>query len=308
MDYYKILGLQKKATEDEIKKAYRKEAMKWHPDKNNENKEEAEEKFKNINEAYEVLSNPDKRKIYDMYGIDGLKNDNINNGFNYTNARDLFNLFFSGEVPGFGEIPGFGGGYAFGGGHSFGGEPRMHRFMFNGGDFDSDRHTKVIEIKCTLNELYTGTIKKINVESKMLNRRIENEIIEINIKAGWKEGTSLTYENKGNEYMPGKRQNIKCVIREKAHDFFKRINNDLYCTINCKLVDALTGVNGNIQTLDNRTIKYSSNDIIKYDSKLCIRGEGMPSKNGKGNLYISFNIEFPTTLTYEQKRILKQII
>lgn len=113
-DYYTILGVEKNATEADIKKAYRKQALKWHPDKNPENKEEAEAKFKDISEAYEVLSDREKRDVYDRYGKDGLAGSgagsNAGGGFNFTfhDPNDIFKQFFGGQNP-FESFFGFGG-------------------------------------------------------------------------------------------------------------------------------------------------------------------------------------------------------
>ncbi|RIA96872.1 DnaJ domain-containing protein [Glomus cerebriforme] len=125
MTYYETLGIDADATEDDIRKAYRKQALLWHPDKNVQRKEEAEEKFKLISEAYEVLSDTEKRRIYDLYGEEGLKNngpsyDNYDHGsrphfpFQFHDPRDIFNTFFGGRDP-FAEMLGqqfFGTGFA----------------------------------------------------------------------------------------------------------------------------------------------------------------------------------------------------
>eukprot|EP00918_Siedleckia_nematoides_P069954 GHVU01152495.1.p1 GENE.GHVU01152495.1~~GHVU01152495.1.p1 ORF type:complete len:227 (-),score=29.57 GHVU01152495.1:450-1130(-) len=133
-NYYKVLGINRNATDSEIKKSYRKLALRWHPDKNPENKEEAEKRFKEISEAYEVLSDKDKRQVYDRYGKEGLVQGNsqpnfdfggFDSGFSHFNFRDpedVFREFFGGRDPfaeffstGFPAFPGFGGGGMFGG-------------------------------------------------------------------------------------------------------------------------------------------------------------------------------------------------
>jgi DnaJ-class molecular chaperone len=151
-NYYDVLGIQKNATEDEIKKAYRKLAVKWHPDKNPDNKDEAEKKFKEISEAYQALSDPKKREIYDTYGEEGLKNDGGMGGGGgpFTSPEEIFSMFFGGRSP-------FGGGGEEG---FFGGR---------GGGMQSKRtDPKVVNIPVTLKECYTGSKKKITLKIKNL--------------------------------------------------------------------------------------------------------------------------------------------
>ena len=148
--YYNILGIEKTATEDEIKKAYRKLAVKWHPDKNPDNKEESEKKFKEISEAYQALSDPQKREIYDTYGEEGLKNDGgMGGGGGGPSPEDIFKMFFSG-----GRSPFSGGGDSF----------------FQGRQQSSVKKTdpKVVSIPVTLKECYNGSKKKITLKIKNL--------------------------------------------------------------------------------------------------------------------------------------------
>lgn len=149
-EYYDLLGLNKTATQEEIKKAYRKLAMKYHPDKNKDDPN-AEQKFKEISEAYSVLSDEEKRKIYDKYGKKGLEN---NGGMNF-NANDIFQQFFGGGSP-FGSFFGFDGGF---GGHNFS--------SFSGSNFTKPkRKTEDIISEChlTLEELYNGKILKRKIK------------------------------------------------------------------------------------------------------------------------------------------------
>lgn len=151
-DYYEILGLQKNADESEIKKAYRKMAVKWHPDKNPDNKEEAEKQFKKIGEAYEILSDPQKKQIYDQYGEDGLKNSGMGNGeggfpFQTSNPDDIFKMFFGDQSP-FGGMPGRG----------------RHNHI-------EKNEPKIVNIPVTLKDLYNGSKKKITLKIKQLCER-----------------------------------------------------------------------------------------------------------------------------------------
>jgi len=145
-NYYEILGLEKNADESEIKKAYRKMAVKWHPDKNPDNKTEAEKQFKKIGESYEVLSDPEKRRIYDQYGEDGLKN-GMGNGeggfpFQTSNPDDIFKMFFGDQM-------------------AFGGPGRGRQNV-------QKNEAKIVSIPVTLKDLYNGSKKKITLKIKHL--------------------------------------------------------------------------------------------------------------------------------------------
>jgi len=146
-NYYEILGVEKNADESEIKKGYRKMAVKWHPDKNPDNKDEAEAKFKEINEAYEVLSDPQKKSLYDKYGIDGLRDNGMGEGspFHTSNPEDIFKMFFGDQSP-FGSM---GGGI-----HSR--------------NNISKNEAKTVNIPITIKDCYNGSKKKITLKIKQL--------------------------------------------------------------------------------------------------------------------------------------------
>jgi DnaJ-class molecular chaperone len=151
--YYDILGISKNASEEEIKKSYRKLAVKWHPDKNPDNREESEQKFKEISEAYQILSDKSKREIYDNYGEEGLKNEGSFEGSPFNSPDDIFKMFFGGN----------GGGSPFG--QSFGND-----FFQNGNNNKQVRKTdpKIVNIPVTLKEFYCGSKKKISLKIKNL--------------------------------------------------------------------------------------------------------------------------------------------
>jgi DnaJ-class molecular chaperone len=153
-DYYTLLDISKNADENDIKKAYRKLAMKWHPDKNPNNKEEAEKKFKEISEAYEVLSDKDKRGLYDKYGKDGLNGGNAG----MHDPTDIFRQFFGG------------GQDMFNGGMFNGGQDMFNGGMFNGGGSSKNNKQNVIikEVLLTLKEIYTGVTKNIEIEKNVI--------------------------------------------------------------------------------------------------------------------------------------------
>eukprot|EP00210_Caulerpa_lentillifera_P006711 g6413.t1 len=191
--------------------------MRWHPDKNQDNKAKAEEEFKNVSEAFEVLSDPQKREIYDRFGEEGLKNGmggmggagTGNFSFTPSSAEDIFRAFFGGGSGGAGGFESL-----FNSG--FGGTDGMHsgfsRFGGSGSDLfkDMSRPRKAPAItnplKCTLEELYTGTVKKMKISRNLTDSSGKtmqvSEIVEIHVKPGWKKGTKITFEEKGDE-KPG---------------------------------------------------------------------------------------------------------
>ncbi|KAK7342391.1 hypothetical protein VNO80_25341 [Phaseolus coccineus] len=339
VDYYKILQVDKNAKEDDLKKAYRKLAMKWHPDKNPNNKKEAEAEFKRISEAYEVLSDPQKKAIYDQYGEEGLKGQvpppdaggagttYFSTGdipgsfrFNPRNADDIFAEFFGFSSP-FGGMGGRGGGGGM-------------RSRFPGGMFGDDmfasfgdggvhmsqgapRKAPPIENKlpCTLEEIYRGTTKKMKISREIADAsgktmQVE-EILTINVKPGWKKGTKITFPEKGNEQPNVTAADLVFIIDEKPHSVFTRDGNDLVVTQKISLAEALTGYTVHVTTLDGRNLTIPISNVIHPSYEEVVPREGMPlpkDPSKKGNLRIKFNIKFPTRLTDEQRAGIKKLL
>ncbi|XP_031091829.1 dnaJ homolog subfamily B member 13-like [Ipomoea triloba] len=344
VDYYKILDVDRNAKDDDLKKAYRKLAMKWHPDKNPNNKKEAEAKFKQISEAYDVLSDPQKRAVYDQYGEEGLKSGVPPPGaggaggpggatffstgegptsfrFNPRSADDIFAEFFGFSRPfgGMGGGPGmrdarFGGMF---GDHMFsslseggGGGGSMHQ---------PSAHRKAPPIEqtlpCSLEELYKGTTKKMKISREIIDASGKimpvEEILTINIKPGWKKGTKLTFTEKGNEHPGVIPADLVFIIDEKPHKVFTRDGNDLVATQKITLVEALTGCTVHLTTLDGRNLTIPINSMIHPNYEEVVPREGMPipkDPSKKGNLRIKFDIKFPTRLTASQKAGIKELL
>ncbi|KAJ8493622.1 hypothetical protein OPV22_015343 [Ensete ventricosum] len=331
VDYYNILKVGKNASEEDLKKAYRKLAMKWHPDKNPTNKKEAEAKFKKISEAYEVLSDPQKRGVYDQYGEDGLKGmppPGSSGGpndvhFNPRNAEDIFAEFFGSSPFGFGSM-----GRAksmrfqsdsglFGG---FGGAENVFRSYTDGigtGMGGQPRKPPAVESKlsCSLEELYTGSTRKMKISRNVMDasgRMVpESEILTIDVKPGWKKGTKITFPEKGNEQVGQLPADLVFVINEKPHEVYKRDGNDLIVNQKISLVEALAGTSVELTTLDGRNLSIPVSDIVSPGYELVIAKEGMPivkDPGRKGNLRIIFEVRFPSRLTTEQRAGLKRIL
>lgn len=340
VDYYQVLGVGKSATDAELKKAYRKLAVKWHPDKNPDNQEEATKKFKEISEAYDVLSDPEKKEIYDTYGEEGLKGGvpmggkggmpgGFSSGTSYHGmdddmARHIFENLFGGGgggggFGGFGGMGGMGGGSRRGfGGASFGGMDGDDLF---GGSFSRRQQApqKVeVPLNLTLEELYQGVTKKRKVTRSIVDggtgksMKVE-ETLEIPVKAGWKEGTRVTFAGKGDEYPGRPAQDLVFVVTEKPHPTFKRQGDDLVVNMTISLAEALTEGNKiDIKSLDNRILRVPLKEVIKPGYERVVPNEGMPiskSPGRKGNLRIRFNVRFPVhQFSGQEADVLKQML
>eukprot|EP01023_Acetabularia_acetabulum_P047036 TRINITY_DN4930_c0_g1_i4.p1 TRINITY_DN4930_c0_g1~~TRINITY_DN4930_c0_g1_i4.p1 ORF type:complete len:405 (-),score=78.52 TRINITY_DN4930_c0_g1_i4:629-1843(-) len=341
-NYYDILGVSKDADNDQLKKAYRKLAIKYHPDKNPDDRDNAEAKFKEVSEAYEVLSDPDKRQVYDQYGEEGLKGGmppgggagpfpegvrfRTSGSFTPRNAEDMFKEFFGGEDPFsmfFGQgmdensFPGMGGSFRSGFPRSsnFPGRQTMHMNM--GGNMQRKDPPILRDLQCSLEELYKGNTRKLKVRRNLVDASQQSmqveEILEIEVKPGWKEGTKITYPEKGDEHPGVTPADLQFVIKEKPHPKFKRSGNDLIYTANVSLADALCGGTLQITQLDGRQIQVPYNQLTSSSLERRKRGEGMPiSKTQgreKGDLIIRFNVTFPTKdFTEDEKRQIRQLL
>ncbi|KAL3659622.1 hypothetical protein V7S43_015298 [Phytophthora oleae] len=280
-DYYATLNVAKGATDDELRKAYRKLALKWHPDKNPNDPDGAQKKFQEIGEAYEVLSDKKKREIYDMYGEEGLKGQpagpeaeggmpggmgGMPGGFTYTTSSSgfpggggfsfhssdpskIFEQFFG--TSNLHEAEGSDPMASMFGGMGFGGMPGMRSSGFGGRDpFSQQRQPRAQQLKSELEvpleQLYTGCTKKLKITRKVHDpssnqMREEQKILEINVKPGWKDGTKVTFEGQG-DALPGRpAQDIVFVIKQKPHNKFKRDGDNLLYHAKLSLRDALLG-------------------------------------------------------------------
>jgi len=332
-DYYAVLGVNKKATEDEIKRAYRKLAMKYHPDKNPTNQAAAEEKFKEVTEAYEVLSDKQKREIYDSYGEEGLKEGvpsggpgGMPGGFSFQSfgggkggfkpgdARNIFaQLFGMGGMGGFGGMDDDeeGGGFSsFSFGPGMGGMGGMSgsRGRPQQGPPQRKPKTTQFDLPVSLEDLYTGTTKKMKI-TRLRGGRQESKVVEISVKAGWKEGTKLTFEGEGDEDPSGVNGDVVFVLKEKPHPVFTRVDRDLHCKMPITLTEALCGFVKRIKHIDGTEIVIDTKakgEVVKPGDSKFFWGKGMPSKNGNGNVVVNYEIMFPSTLTERQKQLVQE--
>ncbi|KAM9856527.1 dnaJ homolog subfamily B member 1b [Aulostomus maculatus] len=341
-DYYDILGIKRDASEDDIKKAYRKQALRYHPDKNKS--PGAEEKFKEIAEAYDVLSDPKKKDIFDRYGEEGLKGGGLPGGgssgpgtFSYTfqgdphaifaeffGGRNPFEQFFGGRNGGMDEDMDTDDPFArFGMGGGMGGFPRSFSSGMGG---MGGPHSSVVkkqqdppvvhDLRVTLEEVLSGCTKKMKISRKRLNPdgrsiRREDKILEVQIKKGWKEGTKITFPKEGDETPTNIPADIVFVLKDKLHSVFKRDGSDIVYTAKISLRDALCGCTINAPTLGGRTVPVSSTDIVHPGMKRRISGEGLPypkRPDRRGDLIVEYEVKFPERLSESARDTIAQVL
>ena len=341
-DLYNILGVSKDATPAQIKSAYRKLSVKWHPDKNQDKIDEATQKFTEITDAYSILNDPNKRKMYDVHGYDFVNN---TNGGPSVNPFDMFKDMFGG-------------------------------FNFTGENEVPDAETFV---DVTLEELYSGANKHIKFERYSLCHKcdgrgtknkdtlckvcsgkgvklvrmpfgmmqsvctdcegngidpsaekcsncegnaciIENCEADIEIKKGMHKKIPIILENMGNEIRKTdrsikKRTNLVCILQEVKHNRFSRgiVNKELgtiseenlLIDINIKFEESIVGFEKVIEHLDGKNIKFTINEHTKQNDIFVIKGFGMPcyNSNDKGDLLVKINIDYPKFTPQQKEKI-----
>jgi len=345
-DYYEVLGLSKSADSKEIKKSYRKMALKYHPDKNPDDKS-AEDKFKEAAEAYEVLSNEDKRARYDRFGHQGMSGSAGGGGGGFggggMNMDDIFNQF--GDV--------FGGGFGGGGG----GRGRSGSRLVKGSDLR-------VKIKLTLQDVALGVVKKIKV-NKLINvegvtytdctacngqgrvtrvmqtmlgamqtqatcpscngsgkfidkkpngadaqgLKRQEEVIEVKIPAGVEEGMQLKVSGKGNAGpFNGVPGDLLVVIEEENTTDLKRDSENLHYEAYINFGDAALGADIHVPLVEGKA-KIKIEAGTQSGKMLRLKGKGIPSVNGygKGDLFVHINVWTPKDLSKEERSILEKL-
>lgn len=293
-DYYKVLGVEKSATEEKVKKAYRKLAMKYHPDKNKDNKA-AESKFKDVSEAYAVLSDKEKRRQYDEFGANGFQQ--------RFSQEDIFRGFdFSDVLKEFGFGGGMSGGKRGGGRFSFGGSP----FGAHGGRQPRSKGADVVyELPLSLQEIAAGTKKTLS-----LQHGDQIEKISVNIPKGMMAGKKLRLPGKGNQDPYGGVSGDLYVQAKVLPDKdFSAEGHDLYISRSIKLSDALLGVTLAIPTIDGKELNIKVPPGTSHKTKMRLAGHGLPrmKDGGKGDLFVHLMVQMPRTLTAEQKDLIEKI-
>lgn len=294
-DLYKILGLSKNATEEEIRSSYKKLAMKYHPDRN-KNKSESElkeltERFKEINNAYEILSDAKKRSEYDNFGEVGHQAHSHGASHNFGGfPSDIFKQHFDF----------FGDGFDFS--FNSGAEPRGA----------AAAHPKEIinyNVVCSLDDLYAGTRKVLKIKRKNVRGMTEEKIMEITIKPGYKVGTKFTFNNYGN-YKNGSYQDICAILCEKPGELLQRVDNDLVYNLEISFRELIEGFSHVVILPGLRSLRVSQEDFQKIGEPAVFPRYGMPiSKDPtrKGSLKVNLITNLPV-LTAEQRAAMQRIL
>lgn len=342
-DFYEILGIDRSATAEQIKKAYRKKAIEYHPDKNPGDKQ-AEENFKAAAEAYEILSDANKKARYDQYGSAAFDGTGGFNGGGGMNMDDIFSQF--GDIFGGGFGGGFGG---FGGG---GGQRRMKGSNLR------------IKVKLTLDEIAHGVEKKVKVKRKVQAKGVsfktcptcngagqvmkvtntilgrmqtaatchtcggtgqiieskpnhadaqgmvmEDETVSIKIPAGVVDGMQLKVSGKGND-APGNNSvagDLIVAIEEVEHETLKREGENLHLDLYISFAEAALGTSKDIETVSGK-VRIKLEEGIQSGKILRLKGKGIPSINsyGNGDLLVHVNVWTPKTLTKEQRQFFEK--
>ncbi|MEN6375988.1 MAG: DnaJ C-terminal domain-containing protein [Smithella sp.] len=313
-DYYNILGVNKKATADEIKKAYRKLAVKWHPDKNPTNKAAAEEKFKKISEAYAVLSDEEKRKNYDNFGsADQFRQQYSQEDiFRGVDLDEILRSFGFGGVRGGGTRTTFRTGGRRGAYNQDYDDPFAGIFGGMGGG-RQQQYTQMPQkgqdveynLSTTLEESVFGAEKKLSL-------RIENRNEEINVKipAGISTGKKLRLPGKGmSGYNGAPNGDLYLNINVLPHPIFSRDGNDLYMEKTIKFSQAALGTTIDVPTLDGTIKRLKISPGTQNNTKIRMKGYGVPNLKGgtKGDQYVKINVEVPKKLSERQLKLIKQL-
>jgi len=310
MSYYELLGVSKSASSTEIKKGYRKMAMKEHPDKGGD-----EEKFKEIATAYEVLSDPSKRQLYDQFGKEGVSQNS------FTSPMDIFSMFF-GEKRNTKDFV-----YPLNislenlyVGKKLRISITRRRVKYPLG---VTRKNALIACKhCKGTGITTDTINiglgfmqqmqnpcyKCRGKGKYMQKGIkiyeDKKQLTINIPKGSKNGDKFTFSEEADEQPGEKPRDVIFIVKEKPHSTFQRKNSHLFVQHKISLWEALTQAPITIQHLDKSKFNVKANHIINPKQLECVHGKGMTSQ---GNLYIQFTVDLPTQLTQSERDILKLI-
>lgn len=283
-DYYEVLGVSKGASDDEIKKAFRKLAIKYHPDKNPGNKE-AEEKFKEANEAYSVLSDKDKRSRYDQFGHAGVGGagggGNPFEGFNFNGQNYSFNFGGAGGMGGFEDILGS---------------------LFGMGGFRTARRGRDYKTSCTIDfdEAIFGTTKNISVDG---------EEIPLKIPAGIYDGQRIRLSGRGGPapQQGGERGDLYVEVRVRAHKSLTREGDLILSEATIPMVDAVLGTEVDIETVDGTiTMKVPAGTQPGTNFKLAGHGAPRVGSSERGPQIVTINVEIPKKLNKKQRELMEQ--
>lgn len=289
IDYYKVLGISKNASQEEIKKAYRKLARKYHPDLN-PNDKKAEQQFKDINEANEVLSNPENRKKYDQYGKDWKHAEEFEKAkqsqqqYKRSNAQQQYKDFSESDFSDFFEN-------MFG---SSGRSYKSNQVKYRGEDYNAELHLNLLDVYTTNKRTLT----------------INNKNIRITIPAGVENGQTIKIKNHGGPGLGGgPNGDLYITFIIENNTAFKRDKSNLYLNKSIDIYTAILGGEITIDTLDGK-VKLNVAPETQNGTKVKLKGKGFPvyKKEGTfGDLYITYSIETPKNLSSKQKELFREL-
>jgi DnaJ-class molecular chaperone len=289
-DYYNTLGVSKGASQAEIKKAYRKQAVEWHPDKHKDNKEAAEKRFKEINEAYQILSDTEKRKAYDQFGHGAFSPDGMPGGFGgggdspFGGGRGPFTYSYTSN----------GGGSPFAG-FDFGDPFEIFSQFFGGGSpFRQAQRIPRYSISIDFMDAIGGIEKEVSIEGK--KRKIK-------IPAGVDEGQRIRFDD-----LPAGGQGFILSVNIRPHNIFERDGADIYTKIAIPYSLAVLGGQIEVPTV-NGEVKIKIRKGTQSGTMIRLRGKGAPRlrSRGFGDEYIRLQVVVPNKLNREQKRVVEEM-
>jgi curved DNA-binding protein len=296
-DYYAVLGVNKNASDEEIKKAYRRMAMKYHPD-HAKGDPKAEEQFKKISEAYAVLSDTEKRRQYDRFGSEGFRQQ--------YSQEDIFRNFDFGNI--FRE-------FGFGGGGFKTGKHGGVRFSFGGGespfDFGMGGHASArgsdleYELALTLQEVATGTSKTLDFQHEGRSERLT-----VKIPKGMITGKKLRLAGKGAASpMGGPPGDLYIRSKVKPDNRFKSDGHDVLVYQDVKLTEAVLGSTLEVPTLEGKSMNVKIPPGTRHGTRLRLAGQGLPRMRdaGRGDLFVVVQVVLPKQLSEEQQQLFERL-
>ena len=318
-DYYQILGLPRTCTQEEISEAYRTLSLKYHPKiTTRENSATFEYYFQKLGEAYEVLSDPKKKDIFDIYGKEGLKNGIMKNGkktdvYRYLgNGHEIFEKFMGTSNPFTLKKESEKGFYDE--------NQDLKSACFENHCDQNDKNILPcidVDLECSLEELYNGCMKQVKYKRKVIgfdfrNTEEKEVTLDVEVFKGYDKTTVIPFKGMGNQAPGMKDSDLMVHIKEKKHKYFQRVNkNDLIYTHKIDLAQALNSEPVLLTTLDKRKLAISVDEIISPSTIKVVPGEGMPIfqsdintrdlNDKKGDLYIKFDIQFPEYIDPNKK-------